>query len=190
MRTRLLLAGTALITGALFAATPAAQAEPYPAGDPALTSSTALVGAGGAVQLSGSGYGPNDDVSIDAVYASSLGHFGRSVPGQFRRFPVGSATANANGDWSTTITLEQTGVATITATGAPSGVQRTTIVRVVSDLPLEDGDGGGGEDGLPITGTRLTTAIVLGTVTVVVGAVLLWLPIALRRRGRHSDGAA
>jgi hypothetical protein len=188
MRTRLLLAGTALITGALFATTTAANAEPYPIGDPGLTSSTALVSSGGDVVLTGTGYGPNDDVSLDAVYVSALGHFGRAVPGQVRRFPVGSATANAEGEWSTTITLSQTGVVTVTATGSPSGVSLTTTVRVVADLPLEDGDGG--DEGLPITGPRLTLTLALGAATIVVGVILLWVPIAVRRRGRHGGDPA
>jgi hypothetical protein len=188
MRTRLLLAGTALITGALLTATPVAHAEPYPAGEPGLTSSTNLITTNGTVELTGTGYGPNDDVSIDAVYASALGHLGRAAPGPIHRFPVGSAQANAEGEWSTTITLAQTGLATITATGSPSGVVQTTTVRVVTDLPLEDdgGNTGGGDDGLPITGTRLTTALIIGTLAVITGTLLLWLPIAHRRRTRHT----
>lgn len=189
MRTRLLLAGTALITGALLTATPVAHADPYPAGEPGLTSDTALIATGGAVQLTGTGYGANDDVSIDAVYISALGHLGRTAPGPLHRFPVGTTQANAEGEWSTTINLSQTGMATLTATGSPSGVVLSTTVRVVTELPLED-DGGNTGGGLPITGTRLTTALTIGTLAVLTGALLIWLPIATRRRGRHTGPTA
>jgi hypothetical protein len=186
MRTRLLLAGTALITGALLTATPVAHAEPYPAGEPGLTSDTTLIATGGSVQLTGTGYGPNDDVSIDAVYISALGHLGRTAPGPLHRFPVGSTQANAEGEWSTTINLSQTGVATLTATGSPSGVVLTTTVRVVTELPLEDDGDPNTGGGLPITGTRLTTTLIIGTLAVLTGALLIWLPLANRRRGRHT----
>jgi hypothetical protein len=101
---------------------------------------------------------------------------------------VTTVGTNANGDWSTSITLTQVGVATITSTGLESEASDTVTVTVTSALPLSDdeGDEGGGGD-LPITGSSLTTAVILGSLAVVAGALLLWLPIAARRRGRHAE---
>jgi hypothetical protein len=187
MRTGILAMGAAVVISAALAAPGVAAAEPYPAGAVQLTTSAATVPPGGAVELNGTGYGDTEDVDIDVVYAEALGRLGRSAPRAGALFDiVATVGTNADGDWSTSITLTQTGVATITATGQESGVSDTVTVTVAGDLPLSDDEGDGG-DGLPITGSSLTTAIVVGAVAVIAGALLLWLPIAARRRGRPAE---
>lgn len=190
MRTGILAVGAAITISAALVAPGVAAAEPYPAGEVQTTVSAGTVAPGGAVELGGSGYGANEDVTIDVVYAEALGRLGRSAPHAVMRLDiVATVGTNANGDWSASITLTQPGVATITSTGLESGVSDTTTVTVTGDLPLTD-EGGDKDDALPITGSRLTTAIVIGTLAVIAGALMLWLPIAARRRSRHSDSAA
>jgi hypothetical protein len=186
MRTGMLVLAAAVTISAAIAAPGVAVAEPYPAGAVQLTTSAGTVAPGGAVDLNGTGYGANEDVDIDVVYAEALGRLGRSAPRAGALFDiVATVGTNADGDWSTSITLTQTGVATITATGQESGVSDTVTVTVAGDLPLTDDEGDGGD--LPITGSSLTTAIVVGSLAVIAGALLLWLPIAARRRGRHAE---
>jgi hypothetical protein len=190
MRTRLLLTGIAVTVGVALSAPGAALAEPYPLGAPDLAVSAATVSAGGSVELTGQGYGAEETVNIDVVYAAALGGPSSGLAhAAFALAPVASTQTDAEGNWSTTITLTQAGVATITATGAESGVSQTQTVRVLGELPLEDSEDSEDGGGLPITGPRLTTAIVLGTVTVIAGALLLWVPIAIRRRSRTSGPA-
>jgi hypothetical protein len=191
MRFRLMLVGTALTATAtaILAAPTTASAEPYPAGSPDITVPTATVSEGGALTVSGTGFGANEEVVIDVVYAEALrgdggGMFtvayirpGLDLVGTVRRAPIATVTANAQGAWSASITLTQAGVATITATGQTTGAVQTTSVTVLSGLPQSD-EG----DELPITGPGLTAAFAIGTLAVVTGAVLLWLPIAVRRR--------
>jgi hypothetical protein len=177
--------GAAVIISAALAPGVAA-AEPYPAGAVQMTVSAGAVAPGGAVEVSGTGYGASEDVEIDVVYAEAMGRLGRSAPGAAARFDVvATVGTDANGDWSTSITLTQAGVATITSTGLESGASDTLTVTVDADLALTDDEGDDGGD-LPITGSSLTTAVVLGVVAVIGGALLLWLPIAARRRGRHA----
>jgi hypothetical protein len=191
MRTGFLAMGAALAIGAALASPGVAVAEPYPAGAVQMTVSAGSVAAGGAIQVSGTGYGANEDVTIDVVYAEALGRLGRSAPRAGALDIVATVGTDSNGDWSTSITLTQVGVATITSTGLESGVSETATVTVGDGLPLTDdetGDGGGdGDDALPITGSRLSTAILIGSLAVITGALLLWLPFAARRRGRHAE---
>src|SRR5688572_3299021 len=162
MRTGILAMGAAVVISAALAAPGVAAAEPYPAGAVQLTASATTVAPGGAVELNGTGYGATEDVDIDVVYAGALGRLGRSAPLAAARFDiVATVGTNAEGDWSTSITLSQAGVATITATGQESGVSQTLTVTVDADLALTDEEGDGGGD-LPITGSSLTTAIVVG----------------------------
>jgi hypothetical protein len=178
--------GAAVMISAALAAPGVAAAEPYPAGAVQLTVSAGTVTEGGSVALNGTGYGAEEDVTIDVVYAEALGRLGRSAPRAGALMEVvATVGTDTNGDWSTSITLTQIGVATITATGLESEATDTVTVTVTSDLPLTDDEEG--DDALPITGSSLTTAIVLGSLAVVAGALLLWLPIAARRRGRHAQ---
>jgi len=186
MRIRALLVPAVLALGGALIVPAAAYADPYPAGDPDVTVPTATVADEGSLELTGTGYGANETVEIDVTYAEALGRpaNGGFVSAAFTRLTVvKTVDADADGNWTTSITLTQVGVATVTATGTETGVSQTVTVTVLSDLPLSDD-----EDGLPITGSRLTVAILLGTVTVVAGAILLWVPIALRRRARHTSG--
>ena len=179
--------GAAVVISAALAAPGVAAADPYPAGAVETVVSTAAVAPGGAVELSGTGYGANEEVTIDVVYAEALGRLGRSAHRAAARMDIVATTStDSNGDWSTSITLTQAGVATITTTGLESGVSETLTVTVDADLALTDDEEGDVGD-LPITGSSLTTAIVLGSLAVIGGALLLWLPIAARRRGRHAD---
>jgi len=184
MRFRLLLVGTALTATAILAAPTTASAEPYPAGSPDITVPTATVSEGGDLTVTGTGFGANEEVALDVVYAEALGSGGTMFTVAYvRRAPVTTVTANAQGAWSASITLTQAGTATITATGQTTGVVQTTSVRVLGGLPQSDE---GDDDELPITGPGLTAAFAIGTLAVVTGAVLLWLPIAVRRRSRKA----
>jgi len=186
MRTGVLAIAVAI--SAVLVAPGVASADPYPAGVVDMTVSEGAVAAGDAVEVSGTGFGANEIVDITVVYANALGHLGRSAPrAPTLRRALATATTDANGNWSTTLTLTEPGVATITAVGRESGATQTSTVTVAGEEALTDeeqGDSGA----LPITGSRLTAAIVIGAAAVIAGAFLLWLPFAVRRRSRHAEG--
>jgi hypothetical protein len=190
MGIRHLLVGTVAIA-ALAVAAPA-QAEPYPIGEPAIEVPAGTTVTEGSFQFVGHSFGPNDVVTITISYrGTGMGRLkgARVAPATVaesanaalpvslpNRAPV-VVNADANGDFVATITFTQTGLATITASGEPSGVVQSVTVNVVADT------------GLPLTGddgSTVTTAVVVGTAAVIAGALLLWLSIAVRRRGRHS----
>jgi hypothetical protein len=177
MGIRHLLVGTAAIA-ALAVAAPA-QAEPYPAGVPRLSVPSGTTVTTGSFQFFGHSFGPNDVVTIVVTYGQALGRDHASVVpiALTRRVAPVVVNADAEGEFVATVTFTRTGLATITASGEPSGVVESVTVNVIADT------------GLPLTGddgSTVTTAVVVGTAAVIAGALLLWLSIAVRRRGRHS----
>ncbi|MEH1124628.1 hypothetical protein [Micromonospora sp. CPCC 206061] len=163
----------------------AAGAQPtYPPGQPSLTVSPATVVVGATVVVEGNNFGGCDVVRIDVSYAPAGGAAaaaGQCTGSQSTQALDHSVTADANGHFVTTVRLTQVGVATITASGFPSGRQASATVTVLAAAQLEPAsvtESNG--DGMSVT--------TLGAVAVAVGLPLLALALVLRRarpRSRH-----
>ena len=162
---RFLIAFAALV--ATFAAPTAALADPYPIGEPASQVSDATVSDGGAVIFSGAGFGADEMISIAVAYN-----------GDSQR-QLKMVRAEADGSFSTSVTLTEQGTAVLTATGVESGVVVTSTVQVVEG----SGDGAGNGNGsLPTTGPGfgdIATTVYGGIAFALIGAGLLW---STRRR--------
>jgi hypothetical protein len=116
----------------------------YPAQGPMLTLSSGSVNVGGTVIVTGRGFQSGESVDISVTYAAgshALGGSGGPVaqPAALTlRHSVGHtvtaahALATNNGQFSTKISLTQTGNATVTATGAQSHLNLTANVMVLS----------------------------------------------------------
>jgi hypothetical protein len=170
-----------LLLAALAAGLPAtaASAEEYPPKAPVLTATPGTVLAGSTVEVNGNHYGPNDLVTLfvntdvnaapapDAVY----------VPVAYSAVAAVQVQADANGSFTTFLTLHTPGLAYITGVGDPSGLSATTTVRV---LPV-------GKKGLPVTGTSTNYAglALAGSGVAAIGVLLMVL--ARSRRQRHSS---
>lgn len=156
----------------------AASADEYPPPPPALSATPGTVIAGSTVTVTGINFGPNDLVTLtvstntnaapapaDAVY----------VPVAYSAAAQVTVQADANGSFTTFLTLHTPGLATITAVGDPSGRTASTTVRV---LPVGKG--------LPVTGTSTNYAglALAGSAVAAIGVLLMVL--ARSRRQRHS----
>ncbi len=205
-----ILAGVALAgLLTLSAGTVAAQAADgdYVAPPPASSVSTGTVIAGQAVIFSGSGFTPGEIIDITVTMTSpvaggAIGSLGGGVSASVPMIiqpaaPITlTATADANGAFSTPITLNQTGTYTLTAKGRTSGVTVTQVVKVVANTGAGVGNDGSGtgnnvagnEDGLANTGIDASVAvwslIGVGALGAGVGSVVI------SRRRNHADLAA
>ncbi len=129
----------AALSGLLLAA-PASAGQPYPPGPPHLTVSPAVIAPGGTVTVSGTNFGPNDLVTIAVQYTGGAGDAaeqatdaeGTGGNGNGTRFTV-TVRADANGSFTTSITLRRPGVARLTATGRPSGIRASARVTVLCE---------------------------------------------------------
>jgi hypothetical protein len=195
------------IVGLLFATAVAvliapavAHAEPYPDQPPDSSVSEGTVSDGGAVTFSGGGFLPGETISVEVHYGSSdstaalsdraTGGFVLAAVALPRaaRFEV---TASSDGTFSTPVTLTQTGTATIVATGLTSGVTVTSTVHVTvaEDNNNNNNNSAGGGNTLPTTGgsgRTMAMEIAGGVGAIALGAVLLWLTSAWRRRSSDS----
>ncbi|MET4003010.1 LPXTG-motif cell wall-anchored protein [Arthrobacter sp. UYCu511] len=187
----------------------AAQAAPsdsYPAGPPSSNVSTGTVVPGEAVIFAGSGFKPGEIIDITVVQTSpvaggALGSMGGGVSASVPMIikPAAPAptttTADANGGFSTAITLDQTGTYTLTATGRESGVTVSQVVKVVADNGAGAGGNGSGNDaagnndgGLASTGidssVLIWSLVGVGALGAGVGTV-----VVSRRRNRESANA-
>lgn len=161
-----------VVAGAAFIAAPAANAAPYPAGEPAGSVSDGTVVPGEQFFFTGDGFLPGETVSITITYAN-----GNSVTEE--------VTAAADGTFSLPITPSGTGTITLSATGLTSGVVVTSSVQVLGDA-TDDGD----DVALPVTGSSgrtLAIAIYGGVGAIVAGAAMLWLTTMRRRRAGAGD---
>jgi hypothetical protein len=155
-----------LIVGAILLwPSPALAVDDEYAPPPAdVTVSAGTVSSGGSVTIRGQ-VAPFDTVTLMARFADGTTKV------------VATTTADENGFFSVAVTLGQAGLATVTASGSPSGQTATVSVRVLA--------AGGG---LPVTGTdgsQLGTALAVGAGGVAVGTLLVWMAFVWRRRARE-----
>ena len=198
------LAGLITLSGG----TVAAQAAPdYPAAPPSSSVSTGTVIPGQAFTFSGSGFTPGETIDVTVTMSSPVagGAIGSLGGGMSASVPMiikpaapaaFSATADANGAFSTPITLDQKGTYTLTATGRSSGVTISQVVKVVASIDAGVGNNvsgtgnvvAGGEDGLASTGIDTSvlvwSLIGVGALGAGVGTV-----VVSRRRNRAEQAA-
>ena len=162
-----------------------ASAEPYPAVPPPATVSAATTTEGEAVTFGGTGFIVGEEIEVSVEYSSTTTGMrssgetsgGSVVLVSLPMDVVTTATADSNGSFSAAVKLTEPGTAVITATGVTSRLKLTATVTVADD--------GVPNKGLPTTGrSGRTTAIQVGAgaVTILLGAALVWLTIARRRR--------
>ncbi|WP_203778994.1 hypothetical protein [Paractinoplanes rishiriensis] len=187
MPARRLLLMLAAVGGILFAPV-AAHAEPgYPIEPPASSISNGTVPPGEPVVFSGRGFSPGEPIAINIAFGTggaSLQSAQRPSKPGFVKAAFKTVTADSSGAFSTPVTLDRSGKATLTATGTISGVVVTQQVTVVVDLPA---DTGGSDETLPTTGPparHLLTPIGLGVGAILFGALLVFM--AVRSRGRPA----
>jgi len=209
------------LTGGLFGLVIAASAPmtaanavpPYPVDETGgLTVSATVVTVGSPITVSGEGYAANAAVTVTtstapqgfAPLTGGLGSFRPATAGvqrQVQRQAAAAAVVNADGSgaFSTSVTLTQLGLATITAAGEnPSGGTRT-LIATVQVVAVGGGVGGGGAGGgagngvgggasgvggdgsLPNTGASILLPVTLGAILLLGGAGLV--AVVRRRKG-------
>lgn len=149
----LALAGTIALTG-----TAPAMAANYPAPPANSAVSDGVVGPGESFTFSGRGFLAGEQLIIRvtpgarpaSTGASIAGGASRSVPSKINVVLAAqefSTTADANGAFAIPLTLSESGVYTLTATGLTSGKVATQTVTVegaaAADLPNAGGTGAG-----------------------------------------------
>ena len=201
MLRRLLITSLLVLVGAHLSVTGAA-ALPYPA--PVVPSFSAGVGAvdpGGSVTLTASGFLPGETVDLTVEYAapSGLRRNAALVQVAAAAAPAGQVTADASGAFTTSLTLDRVGLATITATGRSSGFSVSTTVRVglapqapATTTPAAAGSGTGsgtaaGAAPLAWTGASLAGPLAVGAGLLAAGLLLLFFGtrLVIRRRVRQ-----
>lgn len=188
---RLLIVLAAL--GGILLAPAAAYAEPgYPIDPPASNVSEGTVPAGEPVTFTGRGFLPGEPIEIDIDFQATGAAFhtgGAAARPAFVTAALKTITASPTGTFSTPITLEQSGTATLTATGTISGVTVTEQVTAVVADDDEPSDNSGDTDDavkLPVTGSSGDHW--LGVLSLGFGAILLGGLLVLgtlRLRGRR-----
>ena len=149
--TRRRLAATTVLVFAMLGVSPAVAladtSTPSPSGyaatNPSLSLSAAVTVAGKGIVVSGTGFSGGETVDITATYGSTpkaLGSTRGGITATTAAFSIRPATtaptalayanADASGAFSQSVTLTQVGTATITATGATSGISRSSVVTV------------------------------------------------------------
>src|SRR4051794_17147546 len=118
--------------GGIFIAPVAAHAGPgYPIEPPSSAVSSGTVPAGDAVIFSGHGFLPSEPIAIDVSFqatGAALHTFNHAAQPVFVAAAFLTVTANSSGAFSTPVTLQQTGKATLSATGTISHVVVTEQV--------------------------------------------------------------
>jgi hypothetical protein len=181
----------AAVGGLLLAPTAAHAEGGYPIEPPASSVSSGTVSADEPVVFSGKGFLPGEPITIDvsfgatsaALHGAGLTHKHGIVAAAFK-----TVTASSTGTFSTPLELNQSGQATLTATGTISGVVVNEQVTVVVAEPASGGGGSGGGSGgtLPVTGepaSHWMGPLGLGSGAVLLGVLLLFG--AMRLRGRQ-----
>ena len=210
------------LTGGLFGLVIAASAPmtaasavpPYPVDETGgLTVSATVVTIGSPITVSGEGYAANAAVTVTtstapqgfAPLTGGLGSFRPAIAGVQRQAAAAAAAAVVNADgsgaFSTSVTLGELGLATITASGRnPSGGTRTLIatIQVVAVGGVGGGGGGagggvgggasgvGGDGSLPNTGASVLLPVTLGAILLLGGAGL----VTVVRRRKRGDATA
>ncbi|MEU2610001.1 hypothetical protein ABZ570_00195 [Micromonospora sp. NPDC007271] len=199
------LAGAAVPTAA-----GAAQPQPpvYPPPVAALTVHPTTIRLGETFTLHGSGFAPNETVEIDVsisalpvaapaegtarrsdgstvamasvAYAQPLSAAPQPAPLEF------TVKANSSGSFTVTYRPNRPGRYTFTAEGETSGRTASATGIVLPPRPTKPPH----HDGhLPVTGSSLSTPMKLGGGLAGVGALLVLLSVAWRRRGRFGMGS-
>ncbi|MFC7548904.1 hypothetical protein [Plantactinospora sp. GCM10030261] len=99
----------------------------------------------------------------------------RQLPGPL------TVTAEPDGTFEASVIIEEVGSVLVTATGAESGT--ATLVVTVLPRPTQPPTSPPHDGDLPVTGTSLGGPIAVGAIAVVIGALLVLLTVAWRRRG-------
>jgi LPXTG cell wall anchor motif len=176
-------AGLTLIAGPAFAQ----EDEEYPPTSDKLTVSESTLSPGESFTVSGDGAEPGATVIFTLKRSSSsalganralaagpgLGQLVAAVQPQAQSsVPLGSTTADADGEFSATLTIPSgtdPGVYTVTATSG-GDVLAVVTIRVVA---------AGGVGDLPFTGGNVLPGLVIGATLIVAGGLLL---LSLKRR--------
>ena len=175
-------AGLTLIAGPAFAQ----EDEEYPPSSDKLTVSESTVSPGESFTVSGDGAEPGATVTFTLKRSSSsalganralaagpgLGQLVAAVRPQAQSsVPLGSTTADADGEFSATLTIPSgtdPGVYTVTATSG-GDVLAVVTIRVAA----------GGVGDLPFTGGNVLPGLAIGATLIVAGGLLL---LSLKRR--------
>lgn len=190
MRGRFLLPLAAAAGIALLAMSPAGAAQPYPPAEPVLTVSSGTVVVGETVELTGTGFEPGEEVEI-VVSTSPFSalQLEEDAPEQ-SEFESGSETiamvpvarsvaaqdsaidtADGDGTIFALVTLNEVGLATITATGLESDLSASVVVTVVA-----------AGDALATTGSDVWRLVRIGGAVIGVGGLLLLATLVWRPR--------
>jgi hypothetical protein len=187
----------ALVGALALAALPAAAAEaaPYPPPAPVLSLSLGTITLGDEVTLVGRQYDVNEGVHVTFTFrplaagvrgaahrdGSGLTPVVYEMPGPANLAPI-DTVADTTGTFSTTIRPDQTGRATIVATGRASGRSASVTLTV---LPA------GSQ--LPRTGSNLAQQTMIGAALIAAGTLLVLMTVFWRRRGasrgQHAPSA-
>jgi hypothetical protein len=161
--TRIVVAALAALFAVLGLAT-SASAAPY-SNQATISVSTTNPAIGGTLTISGSGWAAGETVILTLESSS---------------FSLGSAIANASGDFSTSVTLPSgvSGDHTIVARGATSGATASAAICIGSCGGGGSASSGGG-GGLASTGLAVAAIGGLGVVLLIAGGLML---LAGRRR--------
>lgn len=203
----------AVLVGVLVFTPQPALAEDYPAPSPVLDTSTGTVRPGGTVTISGV-LGPFDHVTIDvdwgdgssggaaltpaattgrAVFTPAIDSGGASIAPAIENgggavitpvVIIGETDADSIGRFSVTLELSKVGMATVVATGSPSGRTATTVLKVLAALPASSGTDT--SNTIPVTGQRTGTLVALGAGSFVLGALMVLAAVTRRRRATAS----
>ncbi|GAB4099493.1 peptidase [Sinomonas halotolerans] len=188
----LALAGSIALAGAV----PAVAAQ-YPAPSPSATVSDATVAPGEPFVFSGEGFLPGETIVVTVDAAGGPAAAGAGTGGAALSVPAAiivpaalqtmTTTANAQGEFSVTITLDQPGTYVITGTGQTSGRSVSATVTVVGAAGTVTGTGATG-GGLADTGLdpALLGWSLVGAGAVAAGAAAV---VVARRRTGAVDQA-
>jgi hypothetical protein len=187
--------------GGLLIAPAAAQAEGgYPIEPPASSVSSGTTSPDEPVTFSGKGFLPGEPITIDISYGATTAAVhdaGQAHKNGIVATALKTVTASAAGTFSTPIVLDESGKATLTATGNVSGVTVSEQVTVVVAQPASGGGSGGGSNPgsggtLPVTGepaSHWAGPLGVGSSTILLGVMLLFGAMRLRgRRPRGTEG--
>lgn len=182
---RKLAALVALATAALFVSAGSASAEYTPTTESGTTSQSTVTD-GGVVDFSytGGDFLPGTPITISVSYTGSNVGGGRGSSGLLlapRTGVVGSTTASASGNFSTTVKLTEPGLATLTASGAARDGGTLNVVTQVRVLAAAGSSAGVGGAALPRTGSDIGTQLWIGAGLLALGVGLVGGTVARRR---------
>ncbi|MEE6259733.1 hypothetical protein [Plantactinospora sonchi] len=187
--------GAFAIAGAPAQAQPLPQ-PPYPPQPPALTTSDSTVEVGAAFTVFGSGFGGNELVRLDFATSplaapargaqpagegsggvGAMDPLVRQAPTVYTDPTTITVRANATGEFSVRVKFTRQQTVVITGTGLTTGRVATTTVTIVRGQPP-----------LPVTGSETGSQITLGATLLIVGALLVLIAVAWRRKNRGTGG--